>query len=123
MILAIWKQALHICHTQAASAMDGSPSGETTRLRSSRKKQSTPDTEESPDINTQELEDMSSQIEREFLREVEHAEELAKVIEPGMAFGYLIFLTISRTCPFSYMLFSFSYCCFSIILYHQMIPI
>ncbi|KDO57934.1 hypothetical protein CISIN_1g043425mg, partial [Citrus sinensis] len=37
-ILAIWKQALHICHTQAASAMDGSPSGESTRLRSSRKK-------------------------------------------------------------------------------------
>lgn len=82
-ILAIWKQALHICHTQAASAMDGSPSGESTRLRSSRKKHGTPDTEDCPGVNTQGLEDMSSQIEKEFLREVEHAEELAKVIEPG----------------------------------------
>ncbi|KAJ0028298.1 hypothetical protein Pint_35323 [Pistacia integerrima] len=82
-ILAIWKQALHICHTQAASAMDGSPSQETTRLRSSSKKHGTPDTEECRDVNALGLEDMSSQIEREFLREVEHAEELAKVIEPG----------------------------------------
>lgn len=82
-ILAIWKQALHICHTQAASAMDGSPSGESTRLRSSRKKHGTPDTEDCPGVNTRGLEDMSSQIEKEFLREVEHAEELAKVIEPG----------------------------------------
>ncbi|KAJ0028297.1 hypothetical protein Pint_35320 [Pistacia integerrima] len=82
-ILAIWKQALHICHTQAASAMDGSPGQETTRLRSSSKKHGTPDTEECRDVNALGLEDMSSQIEREFLREVEHAEELAKVIEPG----------------------------------------
>ncbi|KAI3790877.1 hypothetical protein L2E82_04271 [Cichorium intybus] len=28
-ILAIWKQALDICHTQAASAIKGSPSQET----------------------------------------------------------------------------------------------
>ncbi|KAJ0088678.1 hypothetical protein Patl1_31788 [Pistacia atlantica] len=84
-ILAIWKQALHICHTQAASAMDGSPSQETSRLRSSSKKHGTPDTEECRDVNALGLEDMSSQIEREFLREVEHAEELAKVIEPGGA--------------------------------------
>ncbi|XP_044474321.1 serine/threonine-protein kinase ATG1c-like isoform X1 [Mangifera indica] len=82
-ILAIWKQALHICHTQAASAMDGSPSQETTRLRSSGKKHGATDAEECCDVNALELEDMSSQIEREFLREVEHAEELAKVIEPG----------------------------------------
>ncbi|TYH91208.1 hypothetical protein ES332_A13G101200v1 [Gossypium tomentosum] len=76
-ILAIWKQALHICHTQAASAMEGSPSQETSRLRSSTsKKLGTSDTEESP-------EDISSEIEREFLQEVEHAEELANVIEPG----------------------------------------
>lgn len=82
-ILAIWKQALHICHTRAASAMDGSPSGENTRLRSSRKKHGTPDTEDCSGVNSQGLEDMSSQIKKEFLREVEHAEELAKVIEPG----------------------------------------
>ena len=27
--------------------------------------------------------DISTQVEREFLREVEYAEELAKVVEPG----------------------------------------
>ncbi|KAE8684793.1 Kinase superfamily protein isoform 2 [Hibiscus syriacus] len=75
-ILAIWKQALHICHTRAASAMEGSPSQETSRLRSPSKKHGTSDTEECP-------EDVSAEIEREFLREVEHAEELAKAIEPG----------------------------------------
>ncbi|KAG6437124.1 hypothetical protein SASPL_102034 [Salvia splendens] len=32
-ILAIWKQALHICHTHAASAMHGSPSRDDTRSR------------------------------------------------------------------------------------------
>lgn len=84
MILAIWKQALHICHTQAASAMDGSPSPETTRLRRiSGNKHGTPDTEECSDFNAQRPEELASQIEREFLREVEYAEELAKVIEPG----------------------------------------
>lgn len=84
-ILAIWKQALHICHTQAASAMEGSPSQETTRIRrSTSKKHGSPDTEECLEaVNSQGSEDLSSQIEREFLREVEHAEELAKAIEPG----------------------------------------
>ncbi|CAN6723974.1 unnamed protein product [Malus baccata var. baccata] len=84
-ILAIWKQALHICHTQAASAMEGSPSQETARFRTTSKKQSSPDMDESLDVNTQGPEDISSEIEREFLREVEHAEELAKAIEPGHA--------------------------------------
>ncbi|XVF76697.1 hypothetical protein PTKIN_Ptkin13bG0287300 [Pterospermum kingtungense] len=84
-ILAIWKQALHICHTQAASAMEGSPSQETSRLRRSAiKKHGTSDTVECQDVVTTEgPEDISAEIEREFLREVEHAEELAKVIEPG----------------------------------------
>ncbi|KAE8661120.1 PRA1 family protein A2 isoform 2 [Hibiscus syriacus] len=82
-ILAIWKQALHICHTQAASAMEGSPSQETSRLSASRK-HGTSDREECNEIFSPEgPEDISSEIEREFLREVEHAEELAKVIEPG----------------------------------------
>ncbi|KAB2630603.1 serine/threonine-protein kinase ATG1-like [Pyrus ussuriensis x Pyrus communis] len=84
-ILAIWKQALHICHTQAASAMEGSPSQETTRFRTTSKKYNSPDMDESLDVNTQGPEDISSQIEREFLQEVEHAEELAKAIEPGHA--------------------------------------
>ncbi|KAK3406922.1 hypothetical protein EUGRSUZ_K03054 [Eucalyptus grandis] len=64
-ILAIWKQALHICHTEAASATEGSPSPVTDAY------------------NTLGPEEVSIHIEGEFLREVEHAEELAKVIEPG----------------------------------------
>lgn len=81
-ILAVWKQALHICHTQAASAIEGSPSQESTRLRrTSSEKHETPDTEDCPDIGP---ESISTQIEREFLREVEHADELAKAIESGM---------------------------------------
>lgn len=88
-ILAIWKQALHICHTQAASAMEGSPSQETARFRrSTSKKCDSPDTMECLDAVISE--NLSSQIEREFLREVEHAEELAKAIEPGLYFIYSI---------------------------------
>ncbi|KAL6146069.1 hypothetical protein ACLB2K_056752 [Fragaria x ananassa] len=84
-ILAVWKQALHICHTQAASAMEGSPSQEITRIRrSTSKKQGSPDAEECLEaVNSQGPEDLSAQIEREFLREVEHAEDLAKAIDPG----------------------------------------
>ncbi|KAL5550255.1 hypothetical protein UlMin_000431 [Ulmus minor] len=84
-ILAIWKQALHICHTQAASAMEGSPCHDSARFRRSiSKRDSSSDTEECLDVvNTQGPEDISSQIEREFLREVEHAEELARIVEPG----------------------------------------
>lgn len=85
-ILAIWNQALHICHTQAASAMEGSPSQETTRFRrSASKKHNSPDVGECLDVvSSQVPDDVSSRIEREFLREVEHAEELAKIVEPGM---------------------------------------
>lgn len=84
-LLAIWKQALHICHTQAASAMEGSPSQETLRYRSTSKKYGSPDTEVHLDVcSTQLLEDISPQIEKAFLLEVEHAEGLAKAIEPGM---------------------------------------
>ncbi|XP_011000053.1 PREDICTED: serine/threonine-protein kinase ATG1 [Populus euphratica] len=80
-ILAIWKQALHICHTQAASAIEGSPSQESSRLsRSSSKKHGNPDTEDCPDVGP---ENMSAEIEGEFLREVERAEVLSKAIEPG----------------------------------------
>ncbi|KAH1039320.1 hypothetical protein J1N35_041063 [Gossypium stocksii] len=82
-ILAIWKQALHICHAQAASGTEGSPSREASRLGAGRKHE-TSDTEECKHVVGPEgPEDISSEIEREFLREVEHAEELAKVIEPG----------------------------------------
>lgn len=107
-ILAIWKQALHICHTQAASAMEGSPSQETTRIRrSTSKKHGSPDTEECLEaVNSQGSEDLSSQIEREFLREVEHAEELAKAIEPGMDLIFICFLGC-----FWFFFFSFSIGC------------
>ncbi|KAK7390519.1 hypothetical protein VNO78_25827 [Psophocarpus tetragonolobus] len=83
-ILAIWKQALHICHTQAASAMEGSPNQETSRYRrSTSRKHGSPDSEECLDGNTLGPKDILSQIEREFLREFQHAEELAKTIKPG----------------------------------------
>ncbi|KAL9150469.1 hypothetical protein ABFS82_12G169800 [Erythranthe guttata] len=84
-ILAIWKQALHICHTYAASASEGSSSQETTRLREASRARDSPDSREFIlDIaNAQEPHDICLQIERAFLGEVETAEELAKVIEPG----------------------------------------
>lgn len=62
-ILAIWKQALHICHTQAASAIDGQ--------------------ECLSSADTGGPEAVCSQIEREFLREVGHAEDLASHLEPS----------------------------------------
>lgn len=63
--------------------MEGSPNQETTRFRrSNSKKCSSPEAMEC--LDEQGPRDLSSQIEREFLREVEHAEELAKVVEPGM---------------------------------------
>ncbi|XP_061353713.1 serine/threonine-protein kinase ATG1c-like isoform X3 [Gastrolobium bilobum] len=83
-ILAICKQALHICHTQAASAMEGSPNLETSRYRrSTSKKLGSLDSEECLDGKIQRPKDILSQIESEFLREFEYAEELAKTIEPG----------------------------------------
>lgn len=84
-ILAIWKQALHICHAQAASAMEGSPSQETTRgRRSTGMKHGSSDSEECLDGNMLEPKDILSKIESDFLREFGHAEELAKAVEPGM---------------------------------------
>ncbi|XP_022145610.1 serine/threonine-protein kinase ATG1c-like isoform X3 [Momordica charantia] len=84
-ILAIWKKALDICHTQAASALQGSPGQESAEFRRSlRKRQGSSLGKESQLIvNPHEPVDVSSQVEREFLREVEYAEELAKAVEPG----------------------------------------
>ncbi|XP_020241298.1 serine/threonine-protein kinase ATG1c-like isoform X2 [Asparagus officinalis] len=67
-ILAIWKQALHICHAHAASAIEGSPSHKA--IPSSRGSYSSSDSP-LPDA-------LCSQIEKDFLVEVEHAEELAR---------------------------------------------
>lgn len=84
-ILAIWKQALHMCHTQAASAMEGCSSQETTKCgRSTNMKHGSSDSEECLDGNVQGPKDILSQIESEFLREIDLAEELAKDVEPGM---------------------------------------
>lgn len=82
MILVIWKQALHICHTQAASVIDGSSTQET-------KDHANLDTRAHVDsANAQRQEDICSKIERDFLHEVGNAEELAKFIEPGMLEKY-----------------------------------
>ncbi|XP_027070956.1 serine/threonine-protein kinase ATG1c-like isoform X2 [Coffea arabica] len=83
-ILAIWKQALHICHTRAASAMEGSPTPDSTRLREMTKEQDGLDIHEDLDAaDTLGSQHICSQIERAFLLEVGNAEELAKIVEPG----------------------------------------
>lgn len=67
--------------------MEGSPNQEASRYRrSNSKKHGSSDSEECLDGNTQGPKDILSQIESEFLREFEHAEELAKTIEPGITF-------------------------------------
>ncbi|CAI9766251.1 unnamed protein product [Fraxinus pennsylvanica] len=83
-VLAIWKQALHICHAQAASAVERSLAQETTKLRIISKVQHNPVVQESRDTaNTKGLVEICSQIERAFLYEVGSAEELAKVVVTG----------------------------------------
>ncbi|KAK4776297.1 hypothetical protein SAY86_004985 [Trapa natans] len=79
-ILAVWKQALHTCHAQAASDMEGSPShGASRRRRSSNKNDGGWDSAECSDaVGNMRPEDVSGQIEVEFLQEVEKAEQFAK---------------------------------------------
>lgn len=75
---------MHICHTYAASATEGSSSQETTRLREASRARHSPEAQECLDIaNPQGPQDICSEIERAFLHEVETAEELGKAIEPG----------------------------------------
>ncbi|KAL8140650.1 LOW QUALITY PROTEIN: hypothetical protein V2J09_006671 [Rumex salicifolius] len=82
-ILAIWKQSLHICHAQAVSSREGSPSPGHTKV-STEYKHDTPDSHESLGIgSSRDLEDVSSEIKRDFLKEVGLAEELSKFVEPG----------------------------------------
>uniref|UniRef100_A0A1D1YMA8 tRNA dimethylallyltransferase n=1 Tax=Anthurium amnicola TaxID=1678845 RepID=A0A1D1YMA8_9ARAE len=80
-VLAICKQALHICHAQAASAIDGSPSQEI-RDRRSVDKKGTSSSEDLSGTQSQLPHDISSQIERSFLLEVGHADELARDLGP-----------------------------------------
>ncbi|CAH8311018.1 unnamed protein product [Eruca vesicaria subsp. sativa] len=68
-ILAIWNQALHICHTQAASGVEGSLRQDGNRVRRN--------------ISQEGSGKILSQIQREFVLEVERAEELAKFAESG----------------------------------------
>lgn len=75
---------MHICHTHAASAIEGSPSQGTTRSGEVSKDPDSPYIQESLDIIKMGPLDICSKIERVFLHEVGRAEELAKVIEPGM---------------------------------------
>nr|AAM14087.1 unknown protein [Arabidopsis thaliana] len=82
-ILAIWKQALHICHTQAISGLEGSPSQDINKLRSSNLKHDTHSSNKVTDLSHDGSEEISSQIQRQFIQEIELAEELAKSIEPG----------------------------------------
>ncbi|KFK36682.1 hypothetical protein AALP_AA4G155800 [Arabis alpina] len=83
-VLAIWKQALHICHTQALSGLEGSPSRDINRLsRSSSLKHDTQNSEKTTDLSHDGSEEISSQIQRQFIQEIELAEELGKSVESG----------------------------------------
>ncbi|KZV51752.1 hypothetical protein F511_11440 [Dorcoceras hygrometricum] len=83
-ILAIWKQALHVCHTHAASAIEGSPSKETTKIKDISNMQHRPDGQECLHMsNSNRPDDLCSQIEQAFLGELRIAEELAEVVKPG----------------------------------------
>ncbi|KAH7672810.1 Non-specific serine/threonine protein kinase protein [Dioscorea alata] len=75
-LLAIWKQALHICHAQAASAMEGSPSQEVGQRASYNKNAS--NSQDIGSIYQPWLDSVCQQIEKEFLLEVDRAENLAQ---------------------------------------------
>ncbi|KAJ8533934.1 hypothetical protein K7X08_007258 [Anisodus acutangulus] len=81
-MLAIWKHALHVCLTQAASAIEGCPNQETTKLREILRGRISLTIKEDT-CNILGPENVFSHIERAFLNEVGKAEELAKHIEPG----------------------------------------
>ncbi|VAI07333.1 unnamed protein product [Triticum turgidum subsp. durum] len=72
-ILATWKQAIHICNSYAASAARESSSHDITMKGL--------DTD-APHLlaNSQMADEECTQIERQFLTEVEHAEELASTV-------------------------------------------
>ena len=75
-ILAIWKQALHICHAQAASAMEGSPCREVGQRESYNKNAS--DSHDIGSVYHPWPDSVCQQIEKEFLLEVDRAENLAQ---------------------------------------------
>ncbi|XP_074567988.1 serine/threonine-protein kinase ATG1c-like isoform X2 [Curcuma longa] len=77
LVLAIWKQALRICHAEAASTPDVSPFQEL----KSRKNFISNTAEYSNCIDSQVSDSVCSEIERNFLLGVEYAEELASDIK------------------------------------------
>jgi len=91
-ILAIWRQALHICHAQAASAIEGSPSQD---VRSREGTKAVPNSRECYSSSDLALPDgLCSQIERDFLVEVGHAEELAR--DMGQVYGTNLIFLVSQ---------------------------
>lgn len=75
-ILAILKQCLRICHVQAVAAAEGSPS-ET--IKSPQSDKASPSSKHCFTSSDSPLPfSVSSEIEKEFLLSVEHAEQLAK---------------------------------------------
>lgn len=90
-VLAIWKQALHICHAQAASAMEGSPSPEIRTRENNKDACNTAECISS--IGSKLPVAVSSLIEKEFLLEVGHAEELA--VDFGQIAGMVLDKTIN----------------------------
>lgn len=76
---------MHICHTQAISGLEGSPSRDFNKLRASR---SLKQSEHFSDLSYDGSEEISSQIQRQFIQEIELAEELANSINPGMLFFF-----------------------------------
>lgn len=82
-MLAIWKQALCLCHKQAASAIEGSPNQETSKLMEILRDSRVSHNIEEDTCNTLGPENVLSHIQRAFLNEVGKAEELSKHIEPG----------------------------------------
>lgn len=73
-LLAIWKQALNICHVQASLSIEDSPSEE---IKYRVNNNGSPSSR-SFFKGSESLDVIYSEIEREFLHSVEHAEELEK---------------------------------------------
>ncbi|KAL0915141.1 hypothetical protein M5K25_015540 [Dendrobium thyrsiflorum] len=77
-LLAIWKQALNICHRQATFSIEGCPSHE---FKYQENINASPSARHCFRSSESEVTDLvSSEIEREFLLSVEHAEELEKAM-------------------------------------------
>lgn len=79
-VLAIWKEAMQICHraSAASAVIEGSPSRD--RDRRMRSRPGSYNNSSSLSLTDSELADARTHIEKDFLVEVTHAEELASCI-------------------------------------------